>query len=162
MKFRFLILFTILVFALQASAQDDELIGYEHQGVRYGETLPNGFKDMGGGLLSDEDYGITRFKKGKKYYLWFEKISGRDSEGVPSWVVLDVLAFQKLKKKQAFLFSYSSPCTIDGKESLETVVLAEQKRKAKRHKVLKAWRANTDNEKFEMISIAGIECGENF
>jgi hypothetical protein len=141
-----------------ASAQKTDFIGYKHKGVVVGETLPNGAKDLGGGLLSDENYGVSRFSKGKKHFLWLEKITGRSREGVPDWIVRDVLEFDTLKKNQEFLFSYSSTCTTSGKESLDTIVLAELQPKTKKYKILKAWKANIRREKFVKISTRGIQC----
>jgi hypothetical protein len=158
MKLKLLLILTFSVFASVASAQERDFIGYEHKGVVFGEKLPNGFKDLGGGLLSDEDYGVTRFARGKKHYLWLEKITGRDRQGVPRWVVLDVLEFGALRKNQEFLFSYSSTCTIDGEGDQDLIVFAEQNTKTKKYKVLKAWRANVETEKFEKLSIKGIRC----
>jgi len=109
-------------------------------------------------LLSDEDYGVTRFVKGKKYMLWLEKIVERNDDGVPYWEVKDVLAFDNLKKNQRFLYSYSSPCTENGAENLDLIVLAELAPKTKNYKVLKAWRTNVENEKFEPTSPVGIVC----
>jgi hypothetical protein len=158
MKFKSLLLLTFIIFAQNAAAQQKDFIGYKHKGVVVGETLPNGVKDLGGGLLSNENYGVSRFSKGKKHYLWLEKITGRATDGVPNWIVRDVLEFDTLKKNQEFLFSYSSTCTAKGKESLDTIVLAEQQAKTKKYKILKAWRANTKREKFEKISTRGIQC----
>jgi hypothetical protein len=158
MKSRLLILFSLLLLALNVAAQKKEFIGYKHKGVVFGQILPNGAKDLGGGLLSNENYGVSRFSKGKKHFLWLEEITGRNSEGVPSWIVRDVLEFDVLKKNQEFLFSYSSTCTTNGKESLDTVVLAEHQPKTKKYKVLKAWKANLSREKFEKLSIKGIQC----
>lgn len=158
MKLKLLLLLTLLVFALDAAAQKREFVGYKHRGVVYGETLPNGAKDLGGGLLSNENYGVTRFSKGKKHYLWLEKITGRDRDGVPNWIVKDVLKFDALKKNQEFLFSYSSTCTTGGRENLDTIVLAESRRKTKKYKVLKAWKVNIAKEKFETLSTRGIQC----
>ena len=158
LKWFLLLILTFTAFALESAAQKKEFVGYKHKGVVVGETLPNGAKDMGGGLLSDENYAVSRFSKGKKHYLWLEKITGRDGEGVPDWVVKDVLEFDPLKKNQEFLFSFSSPCTIDGAEDLEMIVLAERPRKTKKYKILKAWKANIAKEKFEKIPIKGIEC----
>ncbi len=101
---------------------------------------------------------MTRFVKGKKHYLWLEKITGRDRKGVPHWVVKDVLEFKTLKKNQEFLFSHSSTCTNDEEEDLDTIVLAEFNRKTLQYRVLKAWKANVETEKFEKISIRGIQC----
>ena len=158
MKLKLLLILTFLVFASGTSAQKKDFIGYQHKGVVVGETLPNGVKDLGGGLLSDENYGVSRFSKGKKHYLWLEKITGRTRDGVPNWLVMDVLEFPTLKKNQEFLFSYSSTCTIGGAESLDTIVLAEHQPKTKKYRVLKAWKANTETEKFEKISVKGIVC----
>ena len=153
--FFFLILITLPVSA--SPQKNKEFIGYKHKGILYGETLPNGAKDLGGGLLSNANYGVSRFTKGKKYMLWLEKITSRDAKGVPSWEVKDVLSFDNLKKNQEFLFSYSSGCLQNGKENLDLVVMGELSSK-KTYKVLRAWRANAKKEKFEKVSDKGIVC----
>jgi hypothetical protein len=158
MKLKLLLILTFLTLALDAAAQKKEFIGYKHKGVVVGETLPNGVKDLGGGLLSNENYGVSRFAKGKKHYLWLEKITARNAEGVPNWIVKDVLEFDALKKNQEFLFSYSSTCKTGGNESLDTIVLVEHQPKSKKYKILKAWKANIAKERFEKISTKGIEC----
>lgn len=137
----------------------NEFIGYRHQGVTYGETLPNGAKDLGGGLLSDEKYGVTRFSRGETFMLWFEKIVERNSKGVPSWEVKDFLKFNNLPKNREFLFSYSSICTQNNRKNLDLIVMAERNPQTKKYKVLKAWHANVRREKFEEISLKGIICG---
>ena len=151
-----LLLFSLTTFA--APEKKSEFVGYKHKGVLYGETLPNGVKDLGGGLLSDENYGVSRFQKGKKFMLWLEKITDRDKKGVPSWEVKDVLTFDNLKKKQAFSFSYSSTCQQNGKDNLDLIVMTELSEKKKTYKVIRAWRANTKAGKFEKISDKGIVC----
>lgn len=154
--FLFLILIALPVVA--APQKKEEFIGYKHRGVLYGQSLPNGAKDLGGGLLSNGDYGVTRFSKGKKYMLWLEKITHRDVKGVPGWEVKDVLVFDELKKNREFLFSYSSGCSRYGKEDLDLIVMAEFNFQKKSYKVLKAWRANVKKEKFEKVSDKGIVC----
>lgn len=158
MKLKLVLLLTFFAFALNIAAQKKEFIGYRHKGVVYGETLPNGAKDLGGGLLSNENFGVSRFSKGKKNYLWLEKIVSRDIKGVPNWIVKDILEFDALKKNQEFLFSYSSLCTTGGKANLDTIVLAEHQPKTKKYKILKAWKANVKSEKFEKISTKAIQC----
>jgi hypothetical protein len=159
MKLKLLFLFVLIVAPLTAvSAQKKDLIGYKHKGVVYGATLPNGAKDLGGGLLSNENYGVTRYSKGKKFMLWLEKITARDAKGFPSWEVKDVLTFDALKKNQEFLLSYSSSCVQNKKESLDLIVMAELLPKTKNYKVLRAWRANIKKEKFDKISTKGIVC----
>ena len=152
------IAFSIAALTTFANPSGVEYIGYRHRGVTRGEKLPNGVKDLGGGLLSDEDYGVTRFVKGKKYMLWLEKIVERNAKGEPSWEVKDVLTFPNLKKNQEFLFSHSSTCKQNGRENLDLVVMAELAPKTKTYKVLKAWRANVKKERFEQTSSKGIVC----
>lgn len=148
----------LLALPVFANPQKTNYKGYKHKGVVSGETLPNGVKDHGGGLLSNENYGVSRFSKGKKDMLWLEKITDRDEKGVPSWQVKDVLTFDALKKNQQFLFSYSSSCRQNGKESLDIIVMAENSADRKSYKVLKAWKANHKKEKFEKISTENIKC----
>ena len=152
------IAFSIAALTTFANPSGVEYVGYRHKGVTRGEKLPNGVKDLGGGLLSDEDYGVTRFVKGKKYMLWLEKIVERNDDGVPYWEVKDVLTFDNLKKNQRFLYSYSSPCTENEAENLDLIVLAELAPNAKNYKVLDAWRANVKRGKFEKASLNGIIC----
>lgn len=155
------LLFSLVLIAAAAAniaAQKKEFVGYKHKGVVYGATLPNGAKDLGGGLLSDERYGVSRFSKGKTFMLWLEKITSRDAQGIPSWTVKDVLIFPKLKKNQEFLFSHSSGCLQNGRESLDLIVMAELQPKRKSYKVINAWRANVKKEKFEKLSNQKIVC----
>lgn len=151
-----LLFFTFSTFA--APQKKSEFVGYRHKGVVYGETLPNGAKDLGGGLLSNEDYGVSRFQKGKKFMLWLEKITDRDRKGVPSWEVKDVLTFDNLKKNQEFSFSLSSTCKQNGKENLDLIVMTEFLPQKKTYKVLRAWKANVKTAKFEKTSDHGIVC----
>ncbi|MDQ3801898.1 MAG: hypothetical protein M3384_20940, partial [Acidobacteriota bacterium] len=140
------------------SAQKKEFIGYRHRGVVHGERLPNGARDLGGGLLSDENYGVSRFVKGRKQMLWLEKITSRDKKGIPSWEVKDVLVISNPKKNQEFLFSYGSTCTENGAEDLDLIVLAEFQAAQKSYKVLQAWRADLLREKFQPLSVETIKC----
>jgi len=96
--FAFITLSAFISLSIFAGTTEREFVGYRHKGVLYGQTLPNGVKDLGGGLLSNENYGVTRFSKGKKYMLWLEKIVERNAKGEPSWEVKDVLTFPNLKK----------------------------------------------------------------
>ena len=141
-----------------AFPQKKNYIGYQHKGVVKGQILSNGFKSLGGGLISDETYGVSRYSKGKKYMLWLEEIVSRDAKGVPTWIVRNVLSFDNLKKNEELLFSYTSPCTQNGKDNLDLIVKAEFLPKTKSYKVRDAWKANIKREKFDKISIKGIKC----
>lgn len=144
-----------------AFSQKTNYIGYKHKGVVKGETLPNGVKTLGGGLVSNDDYGVSRYVKGKKYMLWLEKVLSRDAKGVPNWQVKDVLVFDNPKHGEEFLFSYTSGCTQNGRPNLDLVVKAEFLSKTKTYKVLDAWKANLKRERFEKISTKGIKCEYN-
>ena len=158
MKFKIILFLLLSVIPVFANPQKRNYIGYKHKGVVYGATLPNGAKDLGGGLLANDRYGVSRFKKGAKDMLWLEKIAERDEKGVPTWHVKDVLMFDTLKKNQEFLLSYSSSCTENGKVNLNLVVLAELSINRKSYKILSAWTANLKKEKFEKIGTDSIFC----
>lgn len=158
MKLKLLVLLVLITAPLNLWAQKNKLVGFKHKGIVYGAVLPNGAKDLGGGLLTDGSYGVTRFAMKNKYMLWLEKITSRDKSGVPNWEVKDVLTFDKLKKNQQFLLSYSSECLQDGKQNLNLIVLAETLPKSKNYKIVRAWKANTIREKFEKTSIKQIKC----
>jgi len=159
MKFKIIRIFLfLLLLSVPLGVWGSDYIGYRHEGVRFGEKLPNGAQDLGGGLISDEDYGVTRFKKGDVYMLWFERIISRNKEGVPRWEVLDVLSFKGLKRNQQFLFSYSSPCRLRGKENLDLIVQAEVSPRTKKYIPVKAWLANIETGTFRIIQVTGISC----
>lgn len=159
MKFKFYLILVVLLFSFNSFAQKkDEYIGYKYKGVVYGKTLPNGVKDLGGGLLSNDNYGISHFSKENLQMLWLDKITDRDNKGVPSWEVKDVLRFPKMKKNQTFMFSYASSCLKNKKADLDMIVLVELNPKTKKYKVIKAWKANVKKEKFEVIKTKGIKC----
>ena len=160
MKLKLLILLILIAAPSSVAAQEKKFIGYRHKGVTYGEMLPNGEKDLGGGLLADENYGVTRFSKNGKFMLWLEKLTSRDKQGIPSWEVKDVLIFDKPKKNREFLFSYSSGCLQNDQLNLDLIVLAERQPKTKSYKIVRVWKANTVRGRFEKTSAKGIKCTE--
>ncbi len=158
MKFRLLVLLTLLAIPTFIYAQKNTYIGYKYTGVTYNKSLPNGVKDLGGSLLDDDDYGVSHMKKGKTEMLWLAKITSRNKKGIPIWKVRDVLTLPALKKNQEILQGFTYPCTVNKKEDLNLIVLGEFQLKNKTYKVIKAWRANTKANKFQMISTKGIAC----
>jgi len=159
MKLKVILTIAFLVFPVFANPQKTKkYIGYKHKGVVVNKTLPNGVKHLGGGLLSNDKYGVSRYEKDGKLMLWLEKVTSRNSEGVPNWIVKDVLSIGTLKKSEELLFSYSSTCTQNDKVNLELIVKAELLPNKKGYKVLQAWKANVKNEKFETAQIKGIKC----
>lgn len=159
MRIKYFVLLAIITFLPAVSAaQENEFIGYQHKGVVVGAKLPNGVKDLGGGLISDENYGVSRFSKNGKIMLWLEKIILFEKDGVPRWEVRNVLNIGKMKKNQELLFSYSSPCKQNGEENLDLIVLGKLQPKNKTYEVLKTWQVNLETESFEEISSENIVC----
>jgi hypothetical protein len=158
MKIKSLIAVLLLASIATAFPQKNSYIGYRHKGVVNGETLNNGVKSLGGGLTSDESYGVSRYSIGKKYMLWLEEIVSHDARGIPSWQVKDVLTFTNLRKNEELLFSYTSGCTQNGRTNLDLVVKAEFLPRTNAYKVLDVWKVNLNREKFEKISTKGIKC----
>lgn len=158
MKIKSLIAILLLASTAAAFSQRNNYVGYRHKGVVNGQSLPNGVKSLGGGLTSNENYGVSRYTRGKRYMLWLEEVVSRDAKGVPTWIVKNVLTFDNLKNNQELFFSYTSPCTQNGRSNLNLVVKAELQPRTKTYKVLDAWRANTRSMKFEKTNITGIQC----
>jgi hypothetical protein len=149
----------ILLFTNAAFAQkNSKYIGYRHKGVTFGKKLSNGVRSVSGGLTSNGRFGVSRYTKGKTYMLWLEEIISRDRDGVPVWVVRNVLTFDNLKPNEEFHFSYNSPCTLNGRENVDLIVKTEFIPQKNSYKVLEAWRANTKTMQFEKIDTAGIRC----
>ena len=130
------IAFLVLLFSVAAFAQKSKYVGYKHKGVTLGETLSNGVKSISGGLTSNNKLGVSRYTKGKKYMLWLEEVVSRDANGIPTWVVRNVLTFDNLKKNQEFQFSYNSPCKLNGKDDVDLIVKTEFVPKTKTYKIL--------------------------
>ena len=157
MKFRLFFLLLTLAIPSFVSAQTNSYIGYKYTGVTYNSKLPNGVVDKGGNLLENENFAVSRMKIGKNEMLWLTRITGRNSQGVPRWMVKDVLVLPRLKSNQQILQGFSYPCTINGKEDLNLVVLADVSSK-NIFKARKVWRANTDTGKFQVVSARNVDC----
>jgi hypothetical protein len=109
MKIKSFIAILLLASTAAAFSQKNSYVGYRHKGVINGQNLPNGVKSLGGGLTSNENYGVSRYAKGKRYMLWLEEVVSRDAKGVPTWIVKNVLTFDNLKKNRNFSFPTLRP-----------------------------------------------------
>ncbi|MEZ5426628.1 MAG: hypothetical protein R2747_10210 [Pyrinomonadaceae bacterium] len=165
MKFRLIALLVVLSIPALAVAQKhaakkkgNGYIGYQYTGVTYNQKLPNGVRDLGGSLLENENYGVSRMKKGKTEMLWLTRITGRNWSGLPNWQVKDVIYLPQLKENQEILQGMTFPCTINKKEDLNLIVLAELLPEKNSYSIQKAWRADTRTKKFEAVSTRGISC----
>lgn len=170
MKFRFVVLSIFLLIPAFVPAQftaqqltqptvdGASYIGYKYVGVRYNKKLPNGVRDLGGSLLENEEFGVSRMKKGSTEMLWLARITGRNSRGVPNWEVQDVLTLPVLQKNEQILQGFQSSCTIEDEESLDLIVLARFVAAEKIFKVEKAWRADTLTGKFQEVVSETVSC----
>lgn len=156
--FKLIALISFLVIPLAVSAQKNKYIGYEYTGVVYQEKLPNGVKDLGGNLLANEDYAVSRMKKGKSEMVWLIKIIDRNADGVPNWKVKNVLTLPKIGKDQQVLRGYNSPCKVGANADTNLIVLADYSAKDKVFTPDKAWRINIRKNSFEEVSTAKISC----
>lgn len=158
MKLKLLVFLTFLAIPYGIFAQKSSYVGYKYTGVTYNKKLPNGVKDLGGNLLSNENYAVSQMKKGKTDMLWLTYIAGRNDDGVPKWEVKNVLALPKIKKNQVILRGFNFPCTIGGKENLDLFVLADYSAKTKTYTPKKAWRVNIKKNLFETVAVKKVSC----
>lgn len=141
-----------------------EYIGYKYKGINPGNTLPNGVKHLGGGLIGDINadpvHGISQVSKGKIKMLWLEVSTGQDSGGVTGWKVKDVLSFYNQRTNDHILI-YGDPaieCKRDGKPVEDLVGIGRIVRQLGVYRPSSLWVANLKNLKFEPISATGIKC----
>lgn len=141
----------------QRSAQTDAV---KYIGRRYGPTQPPGFKYIGGALISElgdkKEYGISEVHKGRVKALWFEYMTHRDQGGVPYWELKDVLVVPPHSSKQVLAYA---TCLIGNRPDKEIVAVVDyQPNEQYFTRVRRAWRANRQTEKFEVIPTKKIKC----
>jgi hypothetical protein len=126
-------------------------------------VLPNGVKNLGGGLVGDFEakpvWGIADVSKGKARMLWLEKASAEDDSGVTEWEVADVLSFPNIPTDQELLIA-SGPgeCAENGKATEDMAVHVQFLKKQKAYKTLKAWRADIRAGRFVPIDAKNVKC----
>jgi hypothetical protein len=139
-------------------------INYKYKGVLPGRTLPNGVKHTGGSMVGDIEadpaYGISSVSRGKTQMLWLEESTGKDSQGITGWRVLDVLAFPALAKTD-YLFVPGDPsveCTKAGKEIPNLVGVGRLIRRQDTFRPSKLWVADLKTKKFRAFPLTGVKC----
>ena len=158
MKLKLLVFLTFLAIPLGIFAQKTGYVGYKYTGVTVNKKLPNGVKDLGGNLLTNEDYAVSRMQKGTTDMLWLTHITNRNDDGVPKWEVKNVLVLPKIKKNQVILRGFNFPCKIGGKENLDLFVLADYSAKNKTYTPNKAWLINVKKNLFETVAVKKVSC----
>ena len=144
-------------------AQTSEYVGYKYKPVFVDQSLPNGVKSLGGGVVFDGDqmtkYGVGHVRKGRSDMLWLELVTKEDEKGPTEWEVKDVLTFPLLTKNQElFTPPANESCTVNGKNDEKLVVFADLSPRTMKYTMRKAWRVDLTTEKFKPISVAGIKC----
>jgi hypothetical protein len=154
----------LLIFLLTsvtiASAQTDAA---KYTGLRYGPTVPKGIKYVGGSLISEigdkREYGVAEVHKGRTKLLWFERIKHFDDEGKPYWELMDAIVVPPHPKGQVLVYSF---CWMNNHPDKEIAAIVDYQADAEYFtRVRKAWRANRQTEKFEVIPTKGIKCENN-
>ena len=130
----------------------------EYIGLPY-PPVPEGWQ-TGLGLISaavgETSFSIQELEKADQQMLWFMKLTGRDSQGKSSWVVLDVLIRSEIKEPGGLILTI---CQIGDKPDTEIVALGEGNKQVITT-INRAWRANHVTRRFEPISTDGIICVE--
>ena len=161
MKMAWLLL-TALLLPVAAFGQASEYIGYRYKSVVPETVLPNGVKNLGGGLVGDYNtspvWGVADVNKGKARMLWLEKATAEDETGVTEWEVIDVLSFPKIAADEELLLGSAMECTENGKDSDDMVVHVRFQKKQKDYKTLKAWRADLKAGRFVPIDAKNVKC----
>lgn len=162
MKMAWLLL-TALVLPIAAFGQTSEYVGYRYKSVIPETVLPNGVKNLGGGLVGDFEakpvWGVADVAKGKTRMLWLEKASAEDETGVTEWEVRDVISFPNIPAGEDLLFGFgAAECTEKGKGVDDIVVHARFLKKQKAYKTLKAWRTDLKAERFVPIDARYVKC----
>ena len=131
-----------------------------YTGERYGPTQPKGIKYIGGALISEvneeKEYGIAEMQKGRVRVLWFEYLTRRDDKGSPYWELKDALLIPRYPKSQILTYSF---CWTNNQPDKEIVAIVDHQSGVEYFtRVRKAWRANRQTGKFEVIPTKGIKC----
>lgn len=168
MKTTILLLITLFIVPASLRAQhqavesdNSAFIGYKYKGLLVDETLPNGWKDQGGALITNADsaqtYAVSNWRKGTGQMLWLKLALSQDQTGITEWEVKDALVFPNLPKNQSLDWA-GIACHRKKQTESMLIVLTKFAPRSKTYQVLRAWDANPRTEKFEKISIKGIEC----
>lgn len=161
-----LLIFPILAVAQKKSGvpKRSPYINYRYKGIPPSNTLPNGVRHWGGGLIGDFDsdpvYGVSQVGKGNTKMLWFEVSTGQDDSGVTGWQVMDVLAFPAMPKTDYLLLTPdpSIECHRNGNDIPNLVGVGRIIPRQQIFRPSKLWIANLETKKFEPTSLTGIKC----
>jgi hypothetical protein len=129
-------------------------------GLRY-KNVPKGLTDLGGwvvgnDLVNGREYVVANVKKGAQQMLWLEVILARDTEGRPTYQVIDVLNLPTITN--SVQLTHGGQCERNGVTDPELITIARYQDTAELRQILRAWRANRRSGKFEVASVRNIVC----
>lgn len=144
---------TLLAFPLALKAEEFSLIGVNHP------PLPETVEAMYGWLIEDS-HSIDRVSMRGQELLLLSRLTGRNSQGDPSFEVVSMLSLPLMYKTETIKGSESF-CSVNEKIDPNIVVLVKIENTPKLTKARKAWRI--ENEEFKEISVQGLSFAcENF
>ena len=100
-------------------------------------------------IQGSDDNGLSLFSVGKYRMLWLSKLSHYDESSNPVWEVTDVLDLSNVETGALLI---PDGCSLNGQIDNEILVVAKNG-----HAIL-AWRANTSEDRFEVLAADGIAC----
>jgi hypothetical protein len=129
-------------------------------GLRY-KNVPKGLTDLGGwvvgnDLVNGREYVVANVKKGAQQMLWLEVILARDTQGRPTYQVVDVLNLPTITN--AVQLTHGGQCSRNGVTDPELITIARYEDTSELRQILRAWRANRRSGKFEVASVRNIVC----
>jgi hypothetical protein len=128
-------------------------------GVEFGpDSMPTGYKEETGyvmGYLEGDEYIIDHISGDNLQMLWFCKLTSRDTEGRPFLKILDILILPTIEKNEELLMG---TCKYNEEMDPEIVAIVKFNESEVKSDVIKAWRANRNSRKFEVIPVTNITC----
>jgi hypothetical protein len=133
----------------------------QYVGLKHGHILPRGLKHISGGLITDPykdttQFGLAHVTRGTTNMIWFELMTHHDAKGMAHWEVLDTVTSPTFRRNQGFMLTL---CSFKGSPDPEIAALVQpSSRDLYELRVLKAWRANRQTRKFELIEAKDVKC----
>ena len=123
--------------------------------------LPGGFVDLGGSLIGPVDgvdYGFEHVCKGRSHELWLQRVQKRDQQGNPIWSTVARLAVPRVKVDELLVFGRWSTCERESSTDPAIVAIVKDTNGPHFTAVVRAWRANGPEARFDAIATVGVVC----
>lgn len=167
-KLILLLLFSALLFSCREKQQAEEkmvtqssIFEKEFSDYRELEVLADYEKVIDTSVYMDtpdETYRLLNLRKNGSYLVLFYKVAGRDEQEIhpTSYRALDTLLVKDLKNNERVTVGY---CKHEDYYEGEILALVKGTDKTEVMETVKAWRANPESEKIELLEDhEGLEC----